>query len=138
MDAQEDRYLDLLGDWPQDKIKAKLAGVRKERSDASGQLANLSSDLDTGRQVFADALDLLADPYELYRQLPDPERRLMTLTIFGKLEVDTKQIVGHELRPPFSELLDYNNVTLAQPKAAGVTRDSPDRSTPGGKPCSPN
>jgi len=30
----------------------------------------------------------------------------MTLTIFGSLIVDTKQIVSHELRQPFAELLD--------------------------------
>lgn len=46
------------------------------------------------------------DPYDLYRRLPDPERRLMTLTVFGQLAVDTRQIVDHQLNPPFADLLD--------------------------------
>jgi site-specific DNA recombinase len=108
LDAQEDRYLDLIGDpdWPQDKIKTKLAKVRQERSTLAGQLGTLAGTLDIARQVFADALELLAKPYELYRQLPDAERRLMTLTVFDKLKVDTKKIVDHELRPPFAELVE--------------------------------
>jgi site-specific DNA recombinase len=109
LDGQEDRYLDLLGDpdWPQDKIKTKLAGVRTERTSLSGNLAALTNTLETGRRVLTDALALLSDPYALYRQLPDPERRLMTLTVFGEsLRVNAMEIVGHSLRPPFDELTE--------------------------------
>ena len=109
LSTQEDRYLDLLGDpdWPQEKLKAKLAGVRQQRADLAAQLDAVSNSLDVGRQALTDALKLLVDPYELYRQLPDPERRLMTLTVFGEsLKVDTKEIVEHELRTPFAELVE--------------------------------
>jgi hypothetical protein len=109
LSVQEDRYLDLIGDpdWPQEKIKAKLAKVRKERNDLAEQLTAVGKSLDIGRQALTDALTLLADPYELYWHLPDPERRLMTLAVFGEsLKVDTKEIVEHQLRSPFAELVE--------------------------------
>jgi site-specific DNA recombinase len=101
--VQEDRYLDLLGDpdWPQEKLKTKLAGVRTERSQLAGQLASLAGTLDVGRQVFSDALRLLADPYELYRQLPDAERRLLTLTVRqaqGGYQADRRPRVAPTIR----------------------------------------
>jgi hypothetical protein len=119
LDSDEDRYLDLIGDpdWPQDKIKAKLANVRRERSSLAGQLATLAGTLDIARQVFADALELLTTPYELYQQLPDAERRLMTLTVFDKLHVDTRRIVDHELHPPFAELVAVQERTGSPAKA---------------------
>jgi site-specific DNA recombinase len=108
LEAQEDRYLDLLGDpdWPQEKLKTKLNTVRRERASVSGQLAQLQGTLDAGRQVLSDAVQLLAEPQALYQQLADPERRLMSLMIFGKLKIDNRSIVDHELQQPFTELLD--------------------------------
>jgi site-specific DNA recombinase len=90
LEAQEDRYLDLLGDpdWPQDKLKAKMAAVREERAKLTTQQAELASTLEVGRQVLAQALDLLANPQEVYRQVEEAGKRMMTLTIFGKLLVD--------------------------------------------------
>ena len=110
LDAQEDRYLDLLGDpdWPQDKLKAKMAAVRAERTTLGRQLAQVGQNLDVGRQVLAAALELLGDPQALFRQSDYAGRRLLTLTVFDKLLVDVKKITDHELREPFSGLVSVH------------------------------
>jgi site-specific DNA recombinase len=107
LEAQEDRYLDLVGDpdWPQDKLTAKMTAVRTERTKVAKQLAEATNTLDIGRQVLSAALDLLADPQELYRQSSNAGRRLLTQTVFGKLFVDVKKITGHELNEPFGGLV---------------------------------
>jgi hypothetical protein len=51
------------------------------------------------------AIALLKQPQELYRQCAKAERRLLTLTIFDKLFVNTYEITGHELKEPFDALV---------------------------------
>jgi len=64
LDTREDGLLDLVGDpdWPRAKIKDKLAGIERERGEIQTQLADTTSKLETGRQFFALALDLLGRP----------------------------------------------------------------------------
>jgi site-specific DNA recombinase len=124
LDIQEDRYVDQLGepDWPQAKLKAKIVKLRHERQTITNELANLQVNLDIGRLILTSALDLLKHPQELYRQSDRAGRRLMTLTIFGKLLVDTDRIVGHELREPFDALITVSQRqrrTYARRGAAG-------------------
>jgi site-specific DNA recombinase len=103
LDKQEDRIIDQLGDpdWPQDKLRAKIAKVRHERQTITAQLENLNVSLDVGRKLLVGAAELLANPQKLYQASDLTGRRLMTLTIFGKLYVDTGKITGHELNKPY-------------------------------------
>ena len=82
LDEQEDRYLELVGDpdWPQDKLNAKMAKLRAERKQLSEQLGETDESLEIGRKVLAEALALLKNPQELYRQSDDAGKRLLTLT----------------------------------------------------------
>ncbi len=118
LDRQEDRYVDQLGDpeWPQEKLRAKVAAIRTERAGLMAQLGQVEHGLEAGRELVLAAIDLLRNPQELYRQLPKPERRLLTLTIFGGLKVDDRHIVGHELREPFDALLSAQASREATPE----------------------
>jgi len=90
LDTKEDSYLDLIGDpdWPQDKIKAKLAAVWTERAQIESQLSGTTTKLDTGRQYFLTALDLLADPQAMYRRGNDDVKHALAKVIFNKLYID--------------------------------------------------
>jgi hypothetical protein len=107
IDAREDRYLDLVGhpDWPQEKLQAKLAGLREQRTLLSQQRHELANTLEIGQAVLDEALGLLAQPQALFDQADDDTRRLLTRTIFDRLSIDTRQIVDHEMREAFDALV---------------------------------
>jgi hypothetical protein len=50
--------------------------------------------------------ELLINPRELSGKQGRAERRIVTLTIFGKLFVQTREIVEHKLNEPFGPLVD--------------------------------
>ena len=107
LEGQEDRYLDLIGDpdWPQAKLKQKLATIRREREQLETQLAGAGSKLDTGRRFFELALDLMRDPQAAYRTAGPALRHAMNKVIFGKLYVGADGVAAHTLAPGFQELM---------------------------------
>lgn len=124
LEAQEDRYLDLLGDpdWPQAKLSAKMAKLKVERQRLHEQLEKSDESLEVGRRVLTEALGLLGKPQELYRQSDDAGKRLLTLTVFGKLKVDTYSVIGHELNEPFSAFVDAQRRQAQRPKRTAKPR----------------
>ena len=110
-DAQEDHYLDLIGDpdWPQDKIKARLRTTRERKQRVQRQLDDTTNDLNTGRQVLLTALDLLEDPHRLYQHASEPARKILNKAIFTRLYLDhhdhTPQVAGEALTEPFDTLV---------------------------------
>ena len=101
--------------WPEDKLKTKIATITEERKRIQAELEQVEHSLDAGRELLRKALELLSNPQELFRQAEKAERRVLTLTIFGKLFVQTREIVGHELNEPFDML-----------SAAELSRRTPD------------
>ncbi|HEY3691435.1 MAG TPA: hypothetical protein VGL46_14250 [Pseudonocardiaceae bacterium] len=100
----EDGFLDLLDDpeWPQAKIKKKLAEVKRERMEIATQLEDSARKLDSGSRSFEAAISLLADPQAIYRRGSDAVKDVMAEVIFGKLNVDAvegsgAEVVDHEL-----------------------------------------
>jgi hypothetical protein len=88
LDAQEDRFLDLIGDddWPQAKIAARLRAIRDDRARISRQLDDTDRpNLDTGRDTLAYLAELLADPQELYRQAGKRARQVLNQAFFRRL-----------------------------------------------------
>jgi len=124
LEAQEDRYLDLLGDpdWPQAKLNAKMAKLKGERQRLHEQLTQSDESLEVGRKVLTEALGLLANPQELYRQSDAAGKRLLTLTVFGKLKVDTYSVTGHELNEPFGALLSVQERRSLTPGKSAAPR----------------
>jgi site-specific DNA recombinase len=123
LDRREDQYLDLLGDptWPHAKIKAKLAALQSDRQDIERQLAETGSKLDTGRQFFLLALDLLADPHAFYRAAGERLRRSMNSLIFQRLYVDEDGIEGMDLAAGFRELIQADRHLQVNSAAQGAT-----------------
>jgi hypothetical protein len=92
-----------------------MAAIRDERTKLAAQLTNLETTLEAGRQLIHAATELLADPEELYRQSDPAGRRLLALTIFGRLYVHTKIIVDHDVREPFNALVNVQRRQAAAP-----------------------
>src|SRR5581483_4258268 len=128
LDRLEDRYVDQLGDpeWPQEKLTAKVAAIRRERAGLNTQLVQVEGGLEAGRDLVFQAIELLRRPQQLYCQLAKPERRVLTQAIFAKLMVDAREIVGHELREPFDALVAVQDQMVGCPPPA----EAPDAPTP--------
>jgi DNA invertase Pin-like site-specific DNA recombinase len=107
LDTREDNLLDLAadGDLPKDKIREKLIAIRDERAGIRRDIERLDAELETGRQVFGLALDLLDQPGELYRQAGSALRKTMNQTIFTKLKLDGAVVAADELAEPFDVIV---------------------------------
>ena len=107
LDTRESNLLDLAadGDIPKEKIKEKLIAIRDERAGIRRDIERLDAELETGRQVFRLALDLLDQPQELYRQAGPALRKTMTQTIFTKLMLDGAIVTADELAEPFDVIV---------------------------------
>jgi hypothetical protein len=81
------------------------SAIRDERAGIRRDIERLDAELETGRQVFGLALDLLDQPQELYRQAGPAVRRTMNQTIFTKLKLDGAGITADELAEPFDVIV---------------------------------
>jgi|SRR5215470_11239621 len=108
LDAKEDQYLELVGvpGWPKEKLRRKLDGIRAERDQIAGQLADASTRLEAGRAYFLAALELLRDPKTFYEQGGTSLKRAMNKIVFAKLYVDGEEISRHELAETVREVLE--------------------------------
>ena len=108
LSVQEDRFLDLVGDpeWPQRKIKQRLAKIDNERGDILNKLADTTGKIDIGRRFFLSALDLLRDPQRFYTDAGTSLRRALNKVIFERLYVDVDGVTGHVLKDGLSALVE--------------------------------
>ncbi len=92
--AQEDQYLDLVGDadWPREKIAARLRGVRDERARLAQQLDEAKQPkLAAGASALHGLLSLLADPRSLYRSCGTRGRKVLNQTFFTRLYINWRE-----------------------------------------------
>lgn len=104
---KEENLIDLAadGELPTARIKVKLHEITRARDKLTVQLGAVEQDL-SGALAFIEAhLDLLADPYELYRQASDDTRRQLNQALFNRIYVVNDEVVGDELTSPLVELL---------------------------------
>lgn len=108
LDRKESYFLDLAAEegWPKDKLREKINAVRTERTKITRQLDAATSQLETGRQVFLAALELLDDPHGMYSRQPDNEtvKTILNRAFFTRLYVDGGRVTDHELNEPFDML----------------------------------
>lgn len=130
LDRKESYFLDLAAEegWPKETLRVKVASIREERASIRLRLDQAERQLDTGRAVFTQALDLLEDPEAIYRQGNETVRTLLNRAFFTKLYVDGRKarVVEHELREPFDTLSegykryqDHGAVTRAYYRRVG-------------------
>ncbi|MRH93511.1 hypothetical protein GFY24_39995 [Nocardia sp. SYP-A9097] len=93
LDKKENRLIDLLADgsMPQAKIRMKLIELKSQRKRLEAGMTNTSEKLAIGASVLRHALDLVADPYTLYRDAGPEARRLLNETFFERFYVDDHQ-----------------------------------------------
>lgn len=106
LDRKEGYLLDLAAEegWPKEKLREKIGAIRTERRTIQHSLANAQKQLESGRQVFRMALDLMAEPANAYARADETVRAIMNRTFFVRLHVDGEKVERHELREPFDVL----------------------------------
>lgn len=99
LDARETTYVRLVGKpgWPEDKIMGELADIKRQRDEVHEQLKDTSGKLDTGRQFFLAAMELLQDPQAFYTRCGTSLKKAMNKVIFDRLYVEDGEITGHQL-----------------------------------------
>lgn len=112
LERKEDYYLDLAGEegWPKDKLRNKIQAIRAERARITASLERAERQLDTGKQVFTNALDLLDHPQVMYERGNEQVRTILNRAFFARLYVDGRKVTGQELREPFNVLVGAYDV----------------------------
>ncbi|MBF6331797.1 recombinase family protein [Nocardia transvalensis] len=107
IDKKEDRLVDFLtdGSMPQAKVRTKLIELKNERKRLEAALVNTSEELGVGATVLRYALDLIADPYALYRDGNPEVRRRLNETFYQRFYVDdfSTDESGGEMAPQVTD-----------------------------------
>ncbi|WP_406603522.1 recombinase family protein [Nocardia aurantia] len=110
--SKESRLIDLVADGtiPKDKVRAKLLELENQRKRIQAGLVDTSEQLALGVNVLRQAIDLIADPYALYRDAGPETRRLLNETFYERLYIDdrddttTTPRVAADRTPIFADL----------------------------------
>lgn len=104
--GKEHYFLDLAAEegWPKDKLREKIAAIRAERTQIQRSLETTEHQLDTGRHVFYQSLDLLDQPATIYRRGGEAVRAVLNRTFLTRLYVDARKVTEAQLREPFDAL----------------------------------
>src|SRR5262249_47040085 len=117
LDNKEGYLLDLAAEegWPKEKLRQKIAAIRRERQDIETTLTSARQQLDTGRNLFYKALDRLNDPARMYAETDDETvRSLLNKAFFSRFVIDCRKGVAGKVREPFDAL---NAEAYAKPSA---------------------
>ncbi|WP_433209150.1 recombinase family protein [Nocardia sp. CA-107356] len=112
LDVKETNLIGLAEDgaMPKAKIRTRLTEIAREREKLEAELGKVQLDLSEGAAFLTTCLELLRDPYRLYRGASDKVRRRLNQAIFKRLYVfedentGQERIMGHELQPALAEL----------------------------------
>ena len=93
LDNQENQILELIGDsaWPAEKLTQKMLNIQTKRDSIQASLDDTSqhaADYDASLNTISIFLDMLTSPHELYKCLPDTERKVMNAACLTRLYVD--------------------------------------------------
>jgi len=106
------------------EVRTKLREIEQQRTRIREQLDVVSDSLAAGAQYLNDWLDLLEDPYTLYKSSGDETRRRLNQAIFKRLWVtdeDSAVTVESELNEPIAELMTAQ--AMHQALARGESND---------------
>ena len=108
LDLQEENLYDLAAehDGPKDRLRSRLSKITAERYRLQEALEASDDTLEVGAATIEAALTLLDNPYHLYRRSSEKFRRLINQALFDKLFIIEDEVVDHEFREPFAELVE--------------------------------
>jgi hypothetical protein len=106
LDSKESYFLDLAAEegWPKDKLREKINTIRDEQKKITRQLQTATNQLQTGRQVFLTALELLDSPHTLYTRGNETVRSILNRAFFTRLYIDGNRVTDQQLAEPFNIL----------------------------------
>lgn len=104
---QEENLLDLVmdGQLPRERLQERLAAIADQRGRLTAELDGIESALAAGAAFLDAALDLLGNPYELYRRMGPDQRRQFNNVVFERIYVHTDRVTAREYKEPFSFLI---------------------------------
>jgi site-specific DNA recombinase len=106
-------------------FKLEQDKTRDEITAAEKIIAKLTVTLDAIERSLNDALSIVADPYRLFTEAPDPIKLMLTQAIFDKLWVMDHDVVGSELTDAYYELLTMKaRLTLDEQATAEPAADN--------------
>jgi len=93
LDKKESYLLDLASEegWPKEKLREQIGSIRREREQIEAELSAARTQLDTGKAVFYQALELLDRPAELYAQGNEVVRSTLNKAIFVRFMIGGEQ-----------------------------------------------
>lgn len=99
LDRKESYLLDLAAEegWPKDKLRHKIAAIRTERKTITVRLDHADRQLEAGRDLLHQALDLLTDLQVMYREGNETVRSILNRAVFTKLYIDGRKVSEQEL-----------------------------------------
>jgi site-specific DNA recombinase len=112
LDNKEHYFLDLAAEegWPKEKLREKIDAIRQERKEIRRSLGHEEQRLETGKQVFLRALQLLANPRRMYEEANELVRSILNQAFFARLYVDARKVIDAELKEPFAIVVDLDQV----------------------------
>ncbi|HEY8885975.1 MAG TPA: recombinase family protein [Candidatus Microsaccharimonas sp.] len=126
LDLKTTNLIDLAADGAMAtaEVRTKLREIEHQRTRIREQLDVVSDSVAAGAQYLNDWLDLLEDPYTLYKSSGDETRRRLNQAIFKRLWVtdeDSAVTVESELNEPIAELVTAQ--AMHQALALGESND---------------
>lgn len=106
LDTKETNLVELAEDGalPAGKVRTRITEIQRERNKLQAELGQVIDSLDAGAEYINACLELLRDPYKMYKRASDKVRRRLNQAIFKRILVFNEEITGHELQPALAEL----------------------------------
>ncbi|MFI9504774.1 zinc ribbon domain-containing protein [Nocardia sp. NPDC052566] len=106
LETKETNLIELAadGELPQAKIRSRLTEIAREREVVQAELGKVQLDLSASAEFLTACLELLRDPYRLYKGASDKVRLQLNQAIFKRLYVFEEKVTGHEFQPVIAEL----------------------------------
>ncbi len=133
--VQIDNLLDLTaeGGIAAGRAKEKIRDLEYKRLDLDERLNSIHDDLTESVTLINEWLELLTDPYELYRKASDEMRRELNQAIFKHIYIASDESLGSELAAAARVLVETDRALLA----IDATKQKPDDARAQGVNASP-
>ncbi|MBX3098598.1 MAG: hypothetical protein KF761_03380 [Salinibacterium sp.] len=125
LQTRADNLIDLVADGglAGSKAREKITEIERERTGLEVRLSTINDDISTGADYLKGWLELLRDPYEMYRAASNEMRRELNQAIFKRIWVMDQDRAESELAEPARLLLEAQ-VAWAESFGLGIDADT--------------